>query len=172
MGVAVGVRNESARKRVVRRDRLSRLAERICEGESLTGDIEISVLFCDDPAMAELNRQYGEHSGATDVLSFEQPAQAGGGHRLLGDVVISLETAERNCAGDRTSLRNEVDLLFCHGVLHLLGYDHGTARERERMNQKQAEYLGVSTNAAWDFGPKGPGERAGAERGGGRRVGR
>jgi probable rRNA maturation factor len=175
MRVTLGVRNESARKRVVRRDRLARLAERICEGESLTGDIEISVLFCDDPAIAELNRRFGENSGATDVLSFEQPAQDGDGRRVLGDIVISLETAERNCAGDRVSLRNEVELLFCHGVLHLLGYDHRTDRERTRMNRRQAEYLGVSERAAWDFGPKAVDrhcESAGAVRGGGRRVGR
>ncbi len=154
MGVVLGVRNESVRKRRVRCDRLERLAARICEGESVKGDVELSVLLCDDPAIAELNRKYGDDSGPTDVLSFEQPAQPGGAGRVLGDIVISLETAERHCGGDRARFRDEIELLFCHGLLHLLGYDHSTARDRTRMQQRQAMYLGVSEETAWEFGSK------------------
>lgn len=173
--VALGVRNESARKRLVRRDRLERLAERVCDGEAVSGDVEISVLFCDDPAIADLNRRFGDGSGATDVLSFEQPTRPGGTCRMLGDIVISLETAERNCGGDRSRVRHEVELLFCHGLLHLLGYDHRTERQRVRMQQRQADYLGVSEGAAWEFGVKAVRDRRSPnlERSGGtRRIGR
>lgn len=154
MSVTLGVRNESVRKQPVRRDRLKQLATRICEGESVKGDVEVSVLFCDDPAIAELNRKYGDDSRPTDVLSFEQPAQPGGVGRVLGDIVISLETAERNSGGERRRFRGEVELLFCHGLLHLLGYDHATMRDRTRMQQRQAMYLGLSEQAAWEFGSK------------------
>jgi rRNA maturation RNase YbeY len=74
--------------------------------------------------------------------------------QVLGDIIISLETVESNCCGDTDTMREEVRMLVCHGLLHLLGYDHGTEEEKTIMHQKQAEYLGVSEDAAWDFGPK------------------
>lgn len=175
MRVAVAIRNDSARKRLVRRDRLERLALRVCGGETLHGDIEISVLLCDDPAIAELNRRYSDQTGATDVLSFEQSDVPAKGSRPLGDIVISLETAERNCGGERALLRAEVEMLFCHGLLHLLGYDHATERGRSRMQRKQAEYLGRPDPDAWNFGPK-VNRRSGTggarSEGGLRRIGR
>jgi probable rRNA maturation factor len=159
--ISLGVQNESTRKRLYRRDVLRRLASRIGEGEGLTAPIEISVLFCDDPRMAELNGCYRNKKQPTDVLSFEQEPIAGvetssadGAPVVLGDIVISLETVEHNCGGDRALMRDEVSLLFCHGLLHLLGYDHAAKRERDEMIEKQALYLGVSQKAAWAFGPK------------------
>lgn len=149
MNVHVAVRRESKRTGLYRRDVLERMARRVCEGEGVETDAELSVLFCDDDRMSELNRSYRNKKGPTDVLSFEQPPLNGGPVRLLGDVVISLETAERRCANDATATRAEVRLLFCHGLLHLLGYDHATRADRERMIAKQAEYLGVAPSEAW-----------------------
>ena len=165
MEVTLGVRNESTRKRLYRRDALRRLASRVGDGEGLAEPSEISVLFCDDARMAELNGRYRNKKRPTDVLSFEQEPVSGrsagagapiavGVPVVLGDIVISLETVEHNCGGDRTLMREEVSLLFCHGLLHLLGCDHATKREREEMIEKQARYLGVSQKAAWGFGPK------------------
>jgi probable rRNA maturation factor len=154
MPVLVGIRNESIRKRLYRRAGLLALAERICKGEGLTGTVEVSLLFCDDDFITDLNRRYRRKNSPTDVLSFEQSPSAGMGPRVLGDIVISLETAERNCGGDRALMRDEVNLLFCHGLLHLLGHDHGTAFEKQRMTERQARYLGTSHDAAWHFGPK------------------
>jgi probable rRNA maturation factor len=71
-----------------------------------------------------LNRRYRNKSGPTDVLSFAQDLANHGHPEVLGDIVISLETVERFCKGDRVAMRAEVRLLFCHGLLHLLGYDH------------------------------------------------
>jgi probable rRNA maturation factor len=175
MRVSVAIRNESVRKRTIRRDQIERLARRMCEGEGLSGEIEISVLLCDDAAIAELNRCYGDGSGPTDVLSFEQPIDKAASTKMLGDIVISLETAERNGGAGLAQLCNEVKMLFCHGLLHLLGYDHANARDRAVMQQKQAEYLGVSQARAWNFGPKpGPSrlDRAASAPGGSRRIGR
>lgn len=149
MTATLGVRNISSTKRLMRQDTLERLAERICAGEEVDGDVQISLLLCDDEYMSELNRRYRETQGPTDVLSFEQEGPKGSELRLLGDVVISLETASRTCDGDRKELRKEVDVLFCHGLLHLLGYDHATPAEERQMRQKQAEYLEVSERAAW-----------------------
>jgi len=155
MPAMLSLRNNSVRRRIVQRRRLERIAARVCAGELDGGSVEISVLLCDDSAITALNRKYRRKNAPTDVLSFEQENTADSpGVRALGDIVISLETAERNCGGDRTLVRREVDMLFCHGLLHLLGYDHHTAGERAEMRRKQAQYLYTNEATAWDFGPK------------------
>lgn len=152
MTVTLGVRNESQVKNCYRSDALRRLAERICDGEGQTGAVEISLLFCDDDTIRDLNRRFRKIDRATDVLSFCQDnaaSRADCGPAVLGDIVISLETVAKRCKDDAESIRQEVRLLFCHGLLHLLGHDHGTDRERRSMAVKQAEYLRVAPSAAW-----------------------
>lgn len=151
----IDIQNRSTRKRFYRRDQLLHLAQHICDSEGCTGSIEISLLFCDDVYMAELNRQYRKKSGPTDVLSFPQEPVTAGEVRQLGDIVISLETVER-LGGDLTESRREVGLLFCHGLLHLLGYDHATASEEDKMKTLQARYLGTSPEEAWKNKPSTP----------------
>ena len=153
--VRLAVQQESARKySLYRRDVLQRLARRICEGEGVAApEVEVSVLFCDDDRIQALNRAYRNKNKATDVLSFEQDAGPVPGIRVLGDIVISLETVEGRNDGDRARMRDDVRLLFCHGMLHLLGYDHATAAERRCVAEKQAQYLGVNTSAAWRTEP-------------------
>jgi len=147
MELRLDIRNESRHRIVVRRDVLQRLGERICQGEGIAGEAELSVLYCSDATIRDLNRDYRHKDEATDVLSFEQ--EGPGAMRVLGDVVISLDTVARRCNNDTNAMRGEVRLLFCHGLLHLLGYDHHTRRERERMAAKQAEYLNLPVDAAW-----------------------
>lgn len=146
--VRVDVRNESSRKGLVRRDVLTRIAERVVRGEHGPSPASVSVLLCDDAEIASLNRQYRKISKATDVLSFEQESFEGP-ERVLGDIVISLETVERRNGSDLDAMRAEVRLLFCHGLLHLLGHDHDSAGARHAMIVKQAQYLGVPEEAAW-----------------------
>ncbi len=150
MTVSIEVRNESTRRGMHRRDVLERIAVRVLEGEGVADDIELSVLFCDDPFIAELNRRYRKKKGPTDVLSFAQEEDtAVGGARALGDIVISLETVERFCEADPARMRGEVRLLFCHGLLHLLGNDHADAAGKKRMLELQQRYLGIDSDAAW-----------------------
>lgn len=150
MAVSIEARNESSRKGLHRRDVLERLAGRVCAGEGASGDLEVSVLFCDDPFIEGLNRRYRGKKGPTDVLSFAQEEDAAaGGARALGDIVISLETVERFCGGDPARMRAEVRMLFCHGLLHLLGHDHADAAGKKRMHELQSRYLGVEPGAAW-----------------------
>ena len=152
------IRNDSQRKGLYRRNDLCPLAERICAGEGYTRDAELSVLLCDDPFIEELNRTYRAKNEPTDVLSFAQSDQRlvlPGGFTPLGDIVISLETVEQCCGGDRSLMRGEVRLLFCHGMLHLLGWTHATESDRQRMMLKQAQYLGVEPETAWGDPPLG-----------------
>lgn len=153
MKLNVLLQNESSRKGLYRGDVLKRLARRVCEGEGVTKNAELSVLFCDDARIQDLNRQYRGKNEPTDVLSFGQLAEVGEAPEekelVLGDIVISLETVEGRYRGDRQSMRAEVRLLFCHGLLHLLGYTHGRAADRNAMRAKQAEYLEVGADSAW-----------------------
>lgn len=106
---------------------------------------ELSVVFCDDAFMQALNLQYRGQDKPTDVLSFTQDGIPGG-PEVLGDVVISLDTARRQAREQRHSLAREVEWLLCHGVLHLLGYDDETEEGLEQMRRYQHETL-VSAQA-------------------------
>lgn len=147
--VELAICNESTRKRLYRTGDLLALAEKVCAGEGIGGTIEVSVLFCDDARIRHLNRQYRKLDRPTDVLSFCQNQAGQAGFRILGDIVISLETVERHCRGERGAMREEVRLLFCHGLLHLLNYTHGTEAARRAMAGKQAEYLEIPLDSAW-----------------------
>jgi probable rRNA maturation factor len=152
--VEVNVRNESGRSGMYRRDVFRRLAERACAEEGLKGDVEVSVLLCDDATIRDLNRMYRDTDRPTDVLSFGQDSAGEDAYTVLGDIVISLETVEERCphspgSARMKALRQEVKLLFCHGLLHLLGHDHATGETRRAMAERQAQLLGVSPEDAW-----------------------
>ncbi len=99
---------------------------------------ELSILLCDDATIHELNRRHRRKNKPTDVLAFamaealEGPDQSA----LLGDVVISLDTAKRQAEARQAPLLDEVTLLLAHGLLHLLGYDHQTRAEERRMTAR------------------------------------
>ena len=83
---------------------------------------EVAVVLAGDALLRRLNRAYRGKDRPTDVLSFP----GDGGESGLGDVVISVATAERNARGLGRTLLQELDVLALHGFLHLLGYDHET----------------------------------------------
>ncbi len=95
-----------------------------------------------DPEIHRLNRHYRGKDQPTDVLSF--PLSDALQPTLLGDVVISVETATRQAQRRRHSLREEVQTLLIHGILHLLGYDHEISRsEAIRMHRKEREVKAI-----------------------------
>ena len=121
--------------------RLARDARRLLRGLRLS-DRELSILLVSDAEMRRLNRRWRGRDRATDVLSFPQD---GGRDRLLGDVVISVDTARRQARELRTTLGGEADRLLIHGLLHLLGYDHersvAEARRMQRRERALARWL-------------------------------
>ncbi|RKO66239.1 rRNA maturation RNase YbeY [Desulfofundulus salinus] len=119
-------------------------------GEALSlaggpGDAEVSLVFVDDEYIHRLNREYRGVDRPTDVLSFAlqegEPMPDAGEETLLGDVVISLETARRQSEEYGHSFEREVAFLVAHGVLHLLGYDHLTEEEGRAMREKEEAVL-------------------------------
>jgi len=109
-------------------------------------DAELSVLLVDDPQIAVLNREYLGRTGPTNVIAF--PMQEGPfadiTPDLLGDVVISVETSDREAeAGGIPPEERFIELLI-HGILHLLGYDHeNDEAEAARMEEKTRELMAV-----------------------------
>jgi probable rRNA maturation factor len=103
------------------------------------GHAELSVLLTNDTEIHALNLAHRGKDKPTDVLSF--PLDEGGGAdgsvsgtRVLGDVVISLDTAARQARGRKRELLPEVRFLLAHGLLHLLGYDHQNPTEKRGMD--------------------------------------
>ena len=119
---------------------LGRSGRRLLTGLEL-GDAELSVLLVSDAEMQRLNRDWRGKDRPTDVLAFAQREGTGAAPAgLLGDVVISVDTARRQARGGRRPLGREAERLLVHGLLHLLGYVHErSAREAARMKQKERE---------------------------------
>jgi len=91
-----------------------------------------------DQIIHELNRQYRHKDRSTDVLSF--PLADERCPTLLGDVVISVDTARRQARQRKRAFADELRVLLIHGILHLLGYDHEVSdSEAVRMRRKERE---------------------------------
>lgn len=118
--------------------RLARSARRVLRALRLP-DAELSILLVSDAEMRRLNRAHRGVDRTTDVLAFAQ--REGDGLTppgLLGDVVISVDTARRQAAARAASVGGEGERLLVHGVLHLLGYDHErSAGEARRMRRRE-----------------------------------
>jgi probable rRNA maturation factor len=89
-------------------------------------EAELSILIVDDQQIAQLNHQYLNREGPTNVIAFpmRQSPFSDIAPDLLGDVVISADTAEREAQRAGISTQDRFDQLLIHGILHLLGYDH------------------------------------------------
>ena len=109
-------------------------------------DGELSILLVDDQQIETLNKQYLNRKGPTNVIAF--PMREGQFNEitpnLLGDVVISVETATNEAHEAKLSMQIRFNQLMIHGILHLVGYDHETTHEEaQRMEKKSNELLAV-----------------------------
>ena len=107
------------RRRPVRTARLRRLLQDAARALGVSG--EVALVLTRDPAVRALNARYRGQDKPTDVLSVPGPGGTG-----LGDIVVSVDTAERNARRRGRTLQRELDVLALHGFLHVLGYDHET----------------------------------------------
>ncbi len=143
-------------------DRWVTLAREVLVAEGVRGEAELSLLFVDEAAIAELNKRFMESDGPTDVLAFpiDDPVVAGrwpdagtaGPDRddpepgdlplLLGDVVVCPAVAQRQAPDHAGSYDDELALLVVHGVLHVLGHDHAEPDETAVMQERERALLG------------------------------
>jgi probable rRNA maturation factor len=138
----VVVQNRQKKLRV-RTTEVRKTAEKILRDLECHG-CELSILLVDDDEMRHLNLEYLDRDHPTNVLAF--PMREGGDKDmhpdLLGDVIISTETAKREAHHRGVTLGEEMALLLVHGILHLLGYDHeGASDEAAAMEAKEQEIL-------------------------------
>ena len=154
--MTVHVRSEHARGTAAAR----RLRQRACRYLVALGreDAEVSILVVGDAAIRRLNRTWGGKDRPTDVLSFPQaevsraPRAVGSAgpaipaprpaHPLLGDIVISLDTATRVARRDGRTVGAELDRYLAHGLLHLVGYDHQRAEDASLMAAEEDALVG------------------------------
>ena len=109
-------------------------------------EAELSILLVSDRRIAELNRSFRHKKGATNVLAFAQAdgLDAGLAGNILGDIVISWETAAREAGREKTTVHQRLLVLLVHGLLHLLGYDHERSAVDERlMFDREKELLSI-----------------------------
>ena len=107
-------------------------------------DGELSILIVDDPQIEQLNRKYLNREGPTNVIAFPMREGSFGdlNPQLLGDVVISTDTAASEAAVADIPTETRITELLIHGILHLFGYDHeNNEQESRRMEQKSSELI-------------------------------
>jgi probable rRNA maturation factor len=125
-----------------------KVLEAVLQAEGETGKVEVSLVLVDDKKIQELNRDYRGIDRPTDVLSFplreaveDEGPKVSVDEWLLGDIVVSMETALRQAEEYGHSLERELGFLIVHGCLHLLGYDHQREEERQVMREKEEAIL-------------------------------
>lgn len=129
---------------------LAELLSHAAEMESVEDGSELSVSFVSSESIQELNRTYRGIDAPTDVISFameeigEGETEIAGAEnlpRVLGDIVISIETAQTQAKEYGHSYSRELGFLTVHGFLHLLGYDHMNPDDEKRMFTRQEDIL-------------------------------
>jgi len=104
--------------------------------------VELSIALVDDATIHALNRSYRRKDKPTDVLAFPlEDVAPGAAPRagLLGDVILSVDTARKQARQNKRPLLAELTMLLAHGLLHLIGYDHRTNAEEREMTARTRE---------------------------------
>lgn len=131
-------------------DEIAQFARTVLSGEDVDSEAEITIDFVSDDEIADLNERFMGKSGPTDVLSFPledatpgnpPKRQLGGPPVQLGDIFIATNVVAAHATEYEVTLRNEMYLMTCHGILHLLGWDHQTDEEAAAMEAREADYL-------------------------------
>jgi len=133
-------------------DRLLEVLEAVVQSalkvEGREDDPEVSVALVDDQYIADLNYRYRQIDRPTDVLSFPmeeasagEPEYEGDEENILGDIIISVETAEHQAVEYGHPFLREMAYLAVHGMFHLLGYDHDNEGNRRVMREREEKVL-------------------------------
>lgn len=122
---------------------VKKIACEIMTQEKLPDNAELSLVFCDDDTIKDLNNNFRGKNEPTDVLSFPMTQNKFVNFEpetiLLGDIVISLDTALKQAKELKHSLTTEITFLLIHGILHLIGFDHINEDERKVMLKRESD---------------------------------
>lgn len=110
---------------------------KVCEAEDRELE-EISVIFCSDEYLLEINNEYLKHDYYTDIITFDYYTEA-----ITGDLFISLDRVKENAETNNVAFENELYRVIAHGVLHLLGYGDKSKEESVLMRKKENEALAL-----------------------------
>lgn len=129
---------------------IQRFALSVLGGEGVDPQATLNIEFVADEVIAELNQTHMGKVGPTDVLSFPiedaspgiPPESISGGPPIdLGDIFIATNVVTQQATELRVSVTSEIYLMVCHGILHILGWDHQSEAEAEAMEAREAQYL-------------------------------
>ena len=146
MSVELDVFCEDGVESLLHEDELTSLCDEVLSDRDVSRTCMVSVSYVSDDSIAELNERWRDVAAPTDVLSFEtespdDPDLAPGEPCELGDIVLAPAYVARQSADFGTTLADEARLLFVHGMLHLLGYDHMVEEEAVRMQAIEDDIL-------------------------------
>ena len=110
----------------------------VISGESKPPDSFINLEFSNNGSIRQLNKKYLGRDEITDVLSFTADIP---GINLIGDIIIDTNVA--NNQKENRSFKEELQILFLHGLLHCLGYDHLAVADKKIMDAKEREYINL-----------------------------
>jgi probable rRNA maturation factor len=100
----------------------------------------VNYILTSDQILLQLNKEYLRHSTLTDIITFDLSETD---KEITGDIFISIDRAKENARKFKVGIRQELNRLFIHGVLHLMGYKDKTQEERELMREKEEFYLSL-----------------------------
>ena len=100
---------------------------------------DVSIIFCSDPYILDINQRYLQHDYFTDIITFDYCE----GKVLSGDLFISIDTVRENAAEYGATFEEELNRVMVHGLLHLIGYDDHTPEQQREMRSKEDYYLSI-----------------------------
>lgn len=110
-----------------------------CIGQQKKQTGEVSIIFCSDDYLYNMNLEYLDHDTLTDVITFDYSE----GDTISGDVFISIERVRENAALYGKSLGEELKRVMIHGIMHLCGYKDKTRKDAALMRRKEEECLAL-----------------------------
>lgn len=99
----------------------------------------ISIIFCSDNYILDVNLKYLQHDYFTDIITFDYCE----GDKISGDLFISVDSVRENSAFYGTDFNDELNRVMVHGILHLIGYDDHTKKDQKLMRAKEDYYLSL-----------------------------
>lgn len=132
--------NQDCDLKLPNKDKLERWIETTIAEEGKEADA-ITVIFCTDDYLLEINRKYLSHDYYTDIITFDYSEDIPVEGIVAGDLFISFDTVARNAFEYRVRFKQELHRVIIHGVLHLLGYKDKSVAESLQMRAKEDYYL-------------------------------